>query len=102
MMKSQGGLALREKKWKGYSKKLGSNLMIQYSKTFLEYSSSADNGTWNKTGFFRNVRIDTPAFNEQKQVLEAYNELENLENKLARINSKINQIFTRQIASIVS
>lgn len=76
--------------------------MIQYSKTFLEYSSSADNGTWNKTGFFQNVRIDIPAFNEQNQVVESYNELENLEKKLGEINFKINQIFTRQIASTVS
>ena len=76
--------------------------MYELRPKFLEYSSSADNGTWNKTGFFKNVEIDIPAFNEQNQVVEVYNELENLENKLAEINSRINQILTRQIASIVS
>lgn len=73
-------------------------LVIQYSKTFLEYSSSASNGTWNKTGFYQNVKIDIPAFDEQNQVVEAYNELEVRETKLGEINSKINQIFSRQIS----
>ena len=73
-------------------------LMIQYSKTFLEYSSSADNGTWNKTGFFQNTRIDLPSFNEQIQVVETYKRLEELDKKLNHINSGISKLFTKQIA----
>ena len=77
-------------------------LMVQHAKTILEYSSSSDNGTWNKTAFFQNVKIDIPALNEQSQVVEAYDKLENLEKKLGGLNSRANRIFTRQIASVVS
>ena len=34
---------------------------------FLEYSSSADNGTWSKTGFLKYATIDIPSLREQRQ-----------------------------------
>lgn len=77
-------------------------LMYTLMSTFNEYSNVAEYGTWNKTAFFKNVKIGIPVFDEQSQVVEAYNELENLEKKLVEINSKINQIFTRQITSTFS
>ena len=34
---------------------------------FLEYSSSADNGTWTKEGFLKYATIDIPSLHEQRQ-----------------------------------
>src|SRR5208337_145040 len=50
-------------------------LMVQYRSRFLEYSSSSDNGTWNMTGFFENVKIDIPVSGKQNQIVEAYEKL---------------------------
>ena len=36
---------------------------------FLEHASNADNGTWNKTGFFKHATIDIPSFDEQMGVV---------------------------------
>jgi restriction endonuclease S subunit len=64
---------------------------------FLEYSSSSDNGTWNKTGFFRDVRIDVPSYPEQIVVVAAYNRLDELEKKLKKIDFQIGELLTKQI-----
>jgi len=74
-------------------------LMYAFMSTFNEYSNVAEYGTWNKTGFFQNAKIDIPAFNEQNQVAEAYDKLEKLDRKLAETNSRANQLFLKQIAS---
>ncbi len=72
-------------------------LMIQYHETFLEYASSSDNGTWNMTGFFKNVTVDIPSFNEQMEVVNKYEELEDTENKLNSIKLKIDNLFMKKI-----
>lgn len=73
-------------------------LSIQYKEDFLSYSSSADNGTWNMTGFFNNVLIDIPEYNEQMEVVNEYTYLEDYESKLKEIQNKIESIFTKNIA----
>lgn len=72
-------------------------LMVQYRKDFFEYSSSSDNGTWNKTGFFKNMKVDLPSIDEQKKVLKVYEKLEQLEKKLGNIKNRIESLFTKQI-----
>jgi restriction endonuclease S subunit len=72
-------------------------IMIQYRHRFLEYSSSADNGTWNMTGFFDNVRIDIPSFEEQIGVVKQYDRLDNLEEKLKAVNSRISSLLRKQL-----
>lgn len=52
-------------------------LSIQYKQEFLNYASSSDNGTWNMTGFFKNVTIDIPDYKEQTKIVAEYNRLEN-------------------------
>lgn len=73
-------------------------LMVQYRKDFFEYSSSSDNGTWNKTGFFKNMKLDLSSIEEQKEVLESYQRLERLEKKLNNIKSRIDNLFRKQIS----
>lgn len=72
-------------------------LSIQYKQAFLDYASSSDNGTWNMTGFFQNVKIDIPVYDEQLKVIEAYKRLELIENKLNPIKDKIDEIFMKKV-----
>lgn len=72
-------------------------LMIQHRKTFFDYSSTADYGTWNMTNFFKSVYIDIPSFNEQIKVVNKYEKLEKIERKLNSIKSKIDHLFMKKI-----
>jgi len=72
-------------------------LMIQYCNTFLEYASSSDNGTWNMTGFFKNVLIDIPNISEQKHIVKKYETLEKRENNLLFLKSQIANLFMKRI-----
>ncbi len=71
-------------------------LMYQLKSTFLDYSSSSDNGTWNMTGFFSNVCVDIPSHDEQVLVVEKYERLEMLKNSIDEIKQKID-VITRRI-----
>lgn len=73
-------------------------LMYQLKPTFLEYSSSSDNGTWNMTGFFNNTFVDVPTLEEQQKVLECYEQLEIFENKINNILKRISILFRKQIS----
>lgn len=70
-------------------------LRLQYVTVFYEYSSSSDNGTWNMTGFFENVMIDIPTFDEQIRIVDLYDKINEYEIKLHEINDKIESIFTK-------
>jgi Restriction endonuclease S subunits len=73
-------------------------IVSQYRKTFLEYSSSSDNGTWNMTGFFENVTIGIPSYKEQIEIANEYEKLEKLENSMKHVLTKIESIFQRQVS----
>ncbi len=68
-------------------------LMYELRNTFLEYSSSADNGTWNKTGFFNNVMLDLPIMTEQLSTITIYDKLENLHNDILTIQKDLEEIL---------
>jgi len=74
-------------------------LISQYRQTFFDYSSSSDNGTWNMTGFFKDINIDIPSYEEQLELAEKYDCLEPLETKIEGILTKIGQLFSRQIVA---
>jgi restriction endonuclease S subunit len=73
-------------------------LAIQYKTEFLNYSSSSDNGTWNKTGFFKNLKLDIPPIEEQNRIVEiveqAYSNLEVVQNAI----NEIERIYERKIS----
>lgn len=75
-------------------------LLIQYRQTFLDYTSSSDNATWNMTGFFKNVKVNIPYYDQQLAVLEGYNQLEELELRIIYITEKIFALLKRQVTSI--
>lgn len=76
-------------------------LSIQYKQEFLQYSSSSDNGTWNKTGFFENVKVDIPNKKEQLAVVRAYQKIGHYESVLRKIYAKIQGIFSKTLVKNV-
>lgn len=72
-------------------------LAIQYMKEFLEYASSADNGTWNMTGFFRNVSFDIPDYNEQVNLVKLYERADDVKKKIEEIQTKFSVLLSKEI-----
>ncbi len=72
-------------------------LMHQYRWKFLEYSSSSDNGTWNMTGFFKNVNIDIPSYKRQLELVQTYDKVEALQQKIDSILYLIHEIKNKQL-----
>ncbi len=70
-------------------------IIIQYRATFLEYSSSSANGTWNMTGFFSNVKIDIPTYSDQLKIVMRYQEIDELVSKLLAVEDSIQSVFSR-------
>ena len=73
-------------------------LGIEYKNAFYDYASSSDNGTWNMGGFFGNVLIDIPDHKEQIAVVNLYDKLKLLEDKIVEIDNKIEKIFSKKIS----
>jgi hypothetical protein len=74
-------------------------LAAQYQHIFLNYSSSSDNGTWNKTEFFRDVRIDVPRYQEQLNLAEKCDQLRAMELRIKEILAGIAALFTKQVVA---
>ncbi|MCQ2960092.1 MAG: restriction endonuclease subunit S [Bacteroidales bacterium] len=72
-------------------------LAIQYKMEFLNYASSSDNGTWNMTGFFKNVVIDIPSIEEQKSLVEMFDRAEIYKDKINLIQAKIQNLLNKEI-----
>ena len=72
-------------------------LITQYRQAFFDKSSSSDNGTWNMTGFFKDVYIDIPSYAEQLELAKKSDYLELLKTKAEGSLTKIDQLFSRQI-----
>ena len=73
-------------------------LSLQYKDDFLSYASSSDNGTWNMTGFFKNVIVDLPNHDEQMEIVREYDALEENDSKLKSILGKIQEIALKSFA----
>ncbi len=74
-------------------------LMNQYRHTFLDYTSSSDNATWNMTGFFETVQIDVPSLKEQEAVVAIYDRLEKIEQSVLNVIERIDHLFTKQVVA---
>ncbi len=70
-------------------------LAIAYRKTFLEYSSNSDNGTWNMTGFFEHTYIDIPSIEEQNFIAKKYEKLISLQETLIRAQNNLKNLINK-------
>lgn len=73
-------------------------LALQYRPQFLQYSSSADNGTWNMTGFFKYTKIDIPSIREQQAVAARYFPIEKRIEEIQRIMGDYDALLAKEIA----
>ena len=73
-------------------------LMYDLKSRFYDYSSSSDNGTWNKTRFFDEVKVDIPSYAEQNQIVAMYDKLEKLEKTVTDFSSRIEDLLKKQVA----
>lgn len=72
-------------------------LSFAYKGEFLSYASSSDNGTWNMTGFFDNVTIDIPKYEEQMNVVKVYKKgLKKINDYQEKID-KIKELLEKQL-----
>lgn len=72
-------------------------LAIQYQSEFLSYTSSSDNGTWNMTGFFNNVKIDIPDIKEQRKIVKLYAKIEQQLDSAMFLQNELTDILNRQL-----
>ena len=73
-------------------------LGIQYRKTFLSYASSADNGTWNMTGFFEHTRIDIPDIQEQIKIVDTIERIQRIIDRIDSIITRYRDLLKKEIA----
>ena len=71
-------------------------LAIQYRTEFLQFASSSDNGTWNMTGFFKQIKIDIPDIEEQKAIVDIYDKLIHIKSVLSKLDHSISKLFDKQ------
>ena len=72
-------------------------LAIQYRTEFLQFTSSSDNGTWNMTGFFNQVKIDIPIIEEQKALVNIYDKLMYVQNIFSNLDTSVSRLFEKQV-----
>ena len=72
-------------------------LAIAHRHDFLAYASSADNATWNKTGFFSDIKVDIPDIKEQRRLVAAVSLAEDYSRQLSEIQRRLNDLLNKEI-----
>ena len=70
---------------------------IAYRSEFLAYASSADNGTWNKTGFFSEVSIDIPSIEEQRRLVAAVGIAEEYSRRISEVQRRLSNLLDKEV-----
>lgn len=68
-----------------------------YKKEIFSFASNSDNGTWNMTGFFKELKINIPLIEEQERILKYYLKIEEKLRKLLIIESKIKDLLNKKL-----
>lgn len=69
----------------------------KFQSLFYQFSSFSDNGTWNKTDFFKYAKIDIPIIEEQLSMLKKYDKLNLIKKNVIKIKSKINKLSEKYL-----
>ncbi len=72
--------------------------IFKHQKDVIEYSSSSDNATWNKTRFFKTFKFIIPSFAEISCVAERYDKCLNLKDKLFTISDSIIELIGKTLS----
>jgi hypothetical protein len=71
---------------------------FQHGNAIGEYTSSSDNATWDKTGFFKSAVIDIPDIPEQQAIIDEYERLGVYEKRLRKADTMIESLLARIVA----
>jgi len=83
---------------KEYENKIALKWIIyQYQNLFIKFSSSSDNGTWNKTNFMKHATIDIPSKQDQQKIISYYEKLDLFEKLLFKVKNKIDELFIKEL-----
>lgn len=63
----------------------------------MQFASNSDNGTWNMTGFFKQVKIDIPDIEEQKFLVDIYDKLTYVQSILSNLDFSVSKLFDKQV-----
>jgi len=74
-------------------------ILYQYQNLFYEFSSSSDNGTWNKTAFLENAQIKIIPIDKQKTIIKSFSEVNDLMIRINKSILKIENIFEKELVS---
>lgn len=74
-------------------------ILFQYQNIFFEYSSASDNGTWNKTNFFKEAEIKLIPQTEQEEIVHIYEKIEHKRDLLIRMRNRLKTIMEKEIVS---
>ena len=70
---------------------------IQYRSEIMSYTSSSANGTWNMTGFFNEVIIDIPNYDEQLKIVRLYEKAEDMRNSIGQLSDRLSTLLKKEI-----
>lgn len=73
-----------------------------YSIEFLKYASKSDNGTWNKSSFFKHAKFDIPSLEEQNKLSKKFGALDEYEPIISSIVERVDNILNREITYVNS
>jgi len=72
-------------------------LIHEYGNLFLKYSSSSDNGTWNKGSFFNEAKIKVISKENQDKISSYYDRINCLRNYLVLILMRIDDLLSKEL-----
>ena len=75
-------------------------ITYEYKDLFLKYSSSSDNGTWNKGRFFNEAKIKIIPLVYQKKIVAYYDRLNELKRYLLGILEKIESLVDKDFCIV--
>ena len=73
-------------------------LFYEERQKFFEYATASDNGTWNKTNFLKEMKIDVPSYEEQIKMIAFYENIEQMKTKIESVSNHIGNILKKIVA----
>lgn len=69
--------------------------IVKHQSTVLEYSTTNDNSTWNKTNFFKDCKIELPSENEVKEFSKHFDLREKVIHSINAFQKQINSVLKK-------
>ena len=74
------------------------SIMVFSFEFFKNNKYASDNGTWNKTNFLKEMKIDVPSYEEQIKMIAFYENIEQMKTKIESVSNHIGNILKKIVA----